>query len=495
MAARASVRAVARARSLSWAVSAFGLGQTQRVLDLGQLHRGRPLLLLGLAALGLEHRGLAVQAQPRFVGHPQVVLDRHQVLLEAVDALLEAAGLRFRRLGGGRLLGHPAAGELQQGLGRDVALGHLARLAPRGQEALHPAAAFDHRAAGGLAGQGDAGHGTLAPDDVERVLEALHHEGVGQRGLDPLGMGSRDPEEVGQKALDLWLLGRDLAQGTAVGLGARLGQGQEGAAPGSRLLQIADAAEGLGRVGHEHGLEAVADERLHRALVGLVGLESVGHDALHVEALRTVEQGAHALVEGGVRPHHLLERGQAADQARDLGLQASRPRARGPRRGGALRPRAPGPSHARPEAQALLGREALRLRGLTAFPRRRALALQLVPLRGELQQVGLGALRAAGDRAAGVLEGGDAAHEADLRVAGLLLPRSASACRAVLSRGAPSAAFDSSSAATSSLRSDASSPRRASRPEERGPTRAVSSSASRRASSPRVSVSAICCLS
>ena len=62
-------------------------------------------------------------------------------------------------------LGHPGPGDLQQGLGHDVALGHLAGLAAGGQEALHAAAAFDHRAAGGLAGQGHAGHGALAADD------------------------------------------------------------------------------------------------------------------------------------------------------------------------------------------------------------------------------------------------------------------------------------------------------------------------------------------
>ena len=72
--------------------------------------------------------------------------------------------------------------------------------------------------------------------------------------------------------------------------------------------------------------------------------------------------------------------------------------------------------------QGLLGAAAAVLGSLASLLGGRALALQLVPFRCELQQVGLGPLGGPGDRGAGVLEGGDPSHEAHLRVAGALLP-------------------------------------------------------------------------
>ncbi len=56
--------------------------------------------------------------------------------------------------------------------------------------------------------------------------------------------------------------------------------GRNAPASRARLLQVADAAQGLGRVGHQHGLQPIAHEGLDRALVGLVGVEGVGHHAL-----------------------------------------------------------------------------------------------------------------------------------------------------------------------------------------------------------------------
>ncbi len=79
-------------------VSAFAIplrGQ-QALLDLGQPDRRRALLVLGLDALGVEDGALAHQPGALVLGHGEVVADRDQLLLRAVDLLFQRA-----RLGGG----------------------------------------------------------------------------------------------------------------------------------------------------------------------------------------------------------------------------------------------------------------------------------------------------------------------------------------------------------------------------------------------------------
>ena len=62
-------------------------------------------------------------------------------------------------------------------------------------------------------------------------------------------------------------------------------------------------------------------KRLDRPLVARIGLHGIGHHPQHLEAFGPRQQGAHALVEGGVAGHDLLERGQPAQEAVALALQ------------------------------------------------------------------------------------------------------------------------------------------------------------------------------
>ena len=224
--------------------------------------------------------------------------------------------------------------------------------------------------------------------------------------------------EVRKEAADFRLLPGDLAQRAAFGPGAGRRESQERAAARSGLLQPAYAAQRVASVRDEHGLKAVAQERLHRPLVGRVGLERIGDHPEDVDSLGPGEQRPHAFVEGGVRGHHLLERGEASGEAvalalhgvgfpgPRLGANAGR---RGPQRGLlaladepveerlGLLPAGPGPvtdaAHARP------------------------FALQLFALGHELPEVGLGPLRADRDRGLCVLQRGHPAEERDLSLA------------------------------------------------------------------------------
>ncbi len=300
---------------------------------------------------------------------------------------------------------------------------HLAHLAPRGQQALDRAAALHQRAAQGLALQRHAGHGAVGGLQRQRVVEGLDHQRVGQGRAD-LGLPrARDAVERRQQALDpLRLAGRGVLERGAAVAGAGRGERQERAAAGLRLLQQAHPCQGLLGARHQHRLQAVAQERLHRALVGRVGLEGVGQHAQHFEASRALQQGPHALVEGAVVGHHLLERGQAAGQAVALALAglggAAGGLGLGARRGGALL-----------GLLALLlqraqQRLALRAAGLALGPLGlgpAALALQLLGLGGQLEQVSRGPLGVAADRLAGVGQGREAVRHGHLRVAGRVL--------------------------------------------------------------------------
>jgi hypothetical protein len=233
-----------------------------------------------------------------------------------------------------------------------------------------------------------------------------------------------DAVHVAEQPARLGLLRGHVAQGDAVGPGARGGEGQERAAPGARLLQVADPAQGPRRVRGQDGLEAIAQERLHRALVFGVGLDGVGHDSENVDSVRSRQQRPHALVEGRVRGHHLLERGQAAGQAVALalmGLRLPRRRVRFRARGRAARGSVLARARQLRAQDLRLGRVLPRggAHGLDAP----ALRLELRRLRGQLQEVGGRARGISTDGFARVLVGGDAAQEIDLGVARRVLLR------------------------------------------------------------------------
>ena len=401
---------------------ALGLGRGEPGLDLGEPGHGRAALLLRLEALGVEDRPLPVQPSPLLLGGLDLVAQRHEVLLRGVDALLEGARLRRGRGGFGLGLGDGRAEGGEAGLHLLVPRRHLLDLAPRGEEPLDVAAALDEGPPEGLAFQGHHRDRPLAGGDVERVLERRHHEGVGQGSPDALGVLSAHAVEVGQQAERLLLLGRDLAERPAVVACAGGGEGQEGPAAGPRGLQPADPAPRLLGVGHEHGLQAVPEEGLDRALVVGAGLERVGHDAEHLEALRPAEERPHPLVEGGVGGHHLLEGGAAAGHGGDLALQR-----RGVRERASARARASSARAGGVVARALhLGELPLGFpgAGVGRLPRRPdapALALELLELAAQLGEVGRGAIGVPGHRGPRVLERGDAAEERHLGLAPPLL--------------------------------------------------------------------------
>jgi hypothetical protein len=145
---------------------------------------------------------------------------------------------------------------------------------------------------------------------------------------------------------------------------------------------------------------------LHRALVRGIHLHAIGHHAQDLEALRAAP-AARARPRRTRRGWPRSPRARtAAQQPVALALERLDPRAR-PRRG-------PGPP---PRGRGLVAlRHQLREGRLRRSPRARAssrrrghalaLALQLLALGGELQEVGRGALGAAGDRLARVLQRG-----------------------------------------------------------------------------------------
>ena len=476
------------ARSISAAASACSVSASR-------CGRRRPLLL-GLGALGVEHHALAVQPRGLVVGSLDLVARGHQLLLGGVDLLVERARLGGGARGGGERLGGLGAHGQQPRLELLLPRRDFLDLAARGEQALHAAAALDHRAAQRLALERDDGHRSLARGQLERVLERRDDDRVGQRGADPLGVGSAHTVEVREQAERLRLLGGDLAQRPAVAAGARGGERQEGAAARALRLQPADPAPRMLGVGHHHGLQPVAQERLDRALVLGAGLERVGHDAHHLDALGTGQQRADALVERRVRRDHLLERGESASEAVPFALQ--RLDVAGERLG--PRPRRVGARAGRVTRARELGRARLGL----AAPRARRLAHggRLLTLALELAGLGARALPGRPPRArrcptpqpssSGASRSGRAAPPAPRGPApGRSRPRPAPPPQR---RPRPRPRSSSASAACRSSRSRLSSPRRAASVSPSGATRATSSCSSRAASCARTSVSAICCL-
>ena len=389
----------------------------QALLDLGQPDRGRATLVLGLQTLGVEHGGLAHQPGPLVLGRREIVADRDQVLLRAVDLLFQRARLGGGDVGRGGVLlrappepGQRPLEDLEAGL-------HLLDLAPRRQQALHRAAAFDHRAAQRLPGQRHAGDRAPPRHDLERLLEGLHDQRVGQRPADRVRVWPAHPEQIGDQPARAGLHPRDVAQRCALVARPRRRQGQERAAPGPRLLQPRDPAQGVGRVRHHHRLQAVPEQGLHRALELRIGLDRVGHDAEDLDPVGTGQKRPDAFVERGVRGHDLLERREPAGQAvplalRGVGLssQGLRGLARlaGPRQGiRAL------PGQARDERVGLF---LAALRTVAQLGHAQVLALQLLGLGGQLQEVGGRALGVARHRLARVLQRGHPREHGELRL-------------------------------------------------------------------------------
>jgi hypothetical protein len=243
LAARASATAVVRRGQAPAALVAVVLGRGQGQLDLRQADGRRPALLLGLGALGGEHGLLPLEARHLLLRGEKVVPQGDEVLLRDVDAVFQAADLGHRRLRPCRRLLSALARAAQGGLDLLLAGRDLADLASRGEQSLDPAPAFHHRPAQGLAGEGHAGHRPLARHDLERVFQRVHDQRLRKRRLDGRGVGSRHAEHVAEEASRLGLLGGHVAQGHAVRLGARGRQGQERAAPGPGLLEVADPAQ------------------------------------------------------------------------------------------------------------------------------------------------------------------------------------------------------------------------------------------------------------
>ena len=322
---------------------AVALGRAQGLLDLGQAHRGRPALLLRLPALGVEHGLLPLQARHLLLRGEEVVAQGDEVLLRDVDALLEAAHLRHRRLrAGGRLL--PALARGAQGdLDLLLADRDLADLAAGREEALHAAPAFHHRAAQRSRRRGSRRPRGPGARRSRTRPPACHDQRFRKRGLDGRGVGAGHAVDVAEQAARLRLLRGDVAQGHAVGLRARGGQGQEGAASGAGLLQVADPRSASAA----SGASTACRRSPRNASTARSYGESVSTASATTPAPRCLpgpQQRAHALVEGGVRGHHLLQRSQAAGQAVALALEALRlarrrrplPCARPAARGGAL---------------------------------------------------------------------------------------------------------------------------------------------------------------
>jgi hypothetical protein len=235
------------------------------------------------------------------------VARRHQLLLGGVDLLLEPARLAGRGLGRRqrrRRLGTPRG---EQRFDLLLARRDLLDLSARREQALDDAAALHHRAAQRLALERHD-RDVLARAELERVLERRDHDRVGQRLLDPLGVGPAHAVEVRQHAERLRLPRGDRVERAVVGARPGRGERQEGAAAGALRLQPADPAQRLRGVGHDHGLEAVAEEGLDRALVLGVRLDGVRHDAGDRKVAGPGEQRAHAFVERRVGGDDLLER-------------------------------------------------------------------------------------------------------------------------------------------------------------------------------------------
>ena len=109
--------------------------------------------------------------------------------------------------------------------------------------------------------------GRKAVFDIQRVLEGLDDEGVGQRSADAPGVEAVHTIEVGEQATHLRLLLGDGAKGGAVVARARGGEREEGPAAGPGGLQPADAAERVLGIGHEHRLQAIPEELYESARV------------------------------------------------------------------------------------------------------------------------------------------------------------------------------------------------------------------------------------
>ena len=208
------------------------------------------------------------------------------------------------------------------------------------------------------------------------------------------------------------------------------------------------------------------------------------------------EQRPHALVEGGVGGHHLLERGAAAGEAVPLALQRVRLAAE---RLGA----APGLVGAR--ASPRRGRPPSSARRASAS-RPRAWAASRAATTRERSTSSSEVSAASFSRSAAARSALPATDAREFWSVAIFprsatcdsrprsCPASASACRAAASATAASAATSSASAAPSSSWSFCTSARRPASVSVRGPTRETSSCSSRAACWARTSFSASCCL-
>ena len=173
----------------------------------------------------------------------------------------------------------------------------------------------------------------MARHDVKGVLKAADEQCLRQSSSDLLRVGASCPIDVSQQPGHLGFFGCDLPQQVATPFCSRRGHGQKRTASRARTLETAHAAQRVVCIRREHGLQPVPKERFHRALIGRgVRLDSVSHDTEHFDgpfwrllaALLHRQQGAHALVKGRVRRHHLFERRQPAGQAVALAFQDPR---------------------------------------------------------------------------------------------------------------------------------------------------------------------------
>src|SRR6185436_524866 len=140
----------------------LGLRGDERGLDLPKPRRGLDLFLLRLAALGFEHVRLAIEPAALFLGGQLLEPDRHQLFLEAVDALLRDVRVPARGLFGGERLGLLREQHREARRQLFLARGDLADLAPRREQALHAAPALDPCPEDGLAGERHARHAAVA---------------------------------------------------------------------------------------------------------------------------------------------------------------------------------------------------------------------------------------------------------------------------------------------------------------------------------------------